>query len=143
MVNAVAPEMTETSAPRATRWRVWPGVVLIALFWTSYFVLNRLDLQMFVRFLVQAGVCALACLLFLIWWATNRSVPRRDRMVGFGALIAAIAFAKLAAHPSLGALLFIYAVPLSFSAWALWIMIARGCPAQLRRVGLVVALFGA
>jgi outer membrane protein assembly factor BamB len=141
MANAVAPEMTETSAPLTVRWRVWPGVVIIALFWASYFILNRLDLPMFFHFLIQSGICALSCLLFLIWWLTNRSVARRDRFFALGALIAAIVFAELAADRSLGALLFIYAVPLSFSAWALWILIARGYPAELRRVGLIIALF--
>jgi outer membrane protein assembly factor BamB len=143
MADAVAPVMTESSALPALRWRVWPGVVMISLFWVSYFILNRLDLPMFFHFLIQSGVCLLSCLIFLIWWLTNRSVARRDRFVGFGALIAAIVFAKLAADRSLGAMLFIYAVPLSFSAWALWLVIARSCPAQVRRVGLVAVLFGA
>jgi outer membrane protein assembly factor BamB len=138
---AAAPSVQETPSPVASPWRAWPGVIAIALYWAVFAVLEQLDMQMFPRFLAEAGSLLLACLVFLIWWMTNRSVSLRDRLLGVAALTIAIVLATLGAHKSLGPALYISAVPLAFSFWAVWLVVSRRASLRWRRIGLVAGLF--
>ena len=64
------------------RPRLWPAVVLIALFWVAFVLVGALEKPYFIGFLYGMAAPAVLLLLFSVWWWCNRRMPLGDRAYG-------------------------------------------------------------
>ena len=121
--------------------RVGPAVVLVGLLWISYVAVSWADVSMFVVFLARLAGCALLILLFSGWWFFNRRIGRAERLLGFGAAgLGGVVAALLSGEKAnlIGWLLL--SLPVVFTAWAAWLVVARRASARTRRLGLAAVL---
>jgi outer membrane protein assembly factor BamB len=127
-------ESAEPSKPVRTTF----AVVLIAIFWAFYATVGVLDFGNFPSFLMRFGAVALLLLVFLIWWLTNRSLPRKERWaVLLAAILGGVISLLLLRDPSViaPAVLF-YAVPVIITAMTAWLVVTSRSTPAWRRVGL-------
>jgi outer membrane protein assembly factor BamB len=114
------------------------AIVLIAIFWTFYATVGVLDLGNFPTFLMRFGAVALLLLVFLVWWLTNRSLPRKERWaVLLAAILGGVIALFVLRDPSViaPAVLF-YAVPIIITAMTAWLVVTRRSTPAWRRLGL-------
>src|SRR5262249_41097277 len=100
------PTMSATPAPpvppaAAKPVRLWPAVVLVALFWVGFFVMARLEKPYFVGFLYALASSGLFALFYLTWWWTRRRIPLAERLYGFILIVGGGVMAAMLSHPSL------------------------------------------
>ncbi len=128
-------------SPTARPVRVWPGVVLVALFWSVFFGVRVLDAPISTGFMSIMGAASLMTLLYLGWWLCNGTVRLAERVFDVGVLIVGLLIAGWFCHPSLGPIGLVFlGLPLAFSAWTLWLLVARRWSESTRRIGNVVVL---
>jgi outer membrane protein assembly factor BamB len=124
------------------RPRVWPAVVLIGLFWAFTLGCRWVEMPLFVRFMSQLLSVSLLLLLFTGWWLVNRRRGWVERILGLGAVASGGVAAAFLADRTLPVItLLLLAVPWVFTAWAVWLVVARGAGRLTRRLGLVAMLF--
>jgi outer membrane protein assembly factor BamB len=134
------------AAPAPAPPRVWPAVVLVGLYWVAFFVLGRLQdaaqVGMFALFLGSLASCVLLLLLFSVWWFLSGRVSRRDRLLVFGAAVACGVVAAVLSPAKDDALVpwLLLSLPVVFTAWAAWLLVARRVSARTRRLGLLAVL---
>lgn len=121
--------------------RLWLPISLIVLYWAIVVVTGVIDMPMFNRFMTRAGVLLVVGLIFLIWWTFNRRIAGRDRLLILAAALASLVLAKVLSHHTLGPFPIMYGLPLLFTAWAAWLVLARRAERRTWRLGLIVALF--
>ena len=126
---------------RAPRMRIWFPLTLVGLYWAYVGVSYVVEMPTFTRFLSQAGVLLGVALIFLIWWSFNRQIGRRDRLIVLAAAIASPIAGKLLSDKTLGPIAVFNGLPLLFTAWTLWLLLARRASHNLWRNGLIIALF--
>ena len=113
--------------------RLWPAVLILALFWTFTFVARQLDLITFVRFVSSMAASALVVLAYLIWWSANGRISRTNRLLGIVITIAGGVAAAAVCDKSYGPFgLMMFALPCVLTTATLWMLAARQIPA-LRR----------
>jgi outer membrane protein assembly factor BamB len=115
--------------------------VLIGLFWTSSFVCGWLELTTFERFAARMATIALLVLGFTIWWITNGHYRWIDRLLGISAMVGvgvATAFLTLDTFGPFA--LVLIGTPYVFTAWVLWLLVARKASAPTRRIGMLGAI---
>jgi outer membrane protein assembly factor BamB len=137
-----APERAAPPAP-AKAVRLWPALVLLALYWVAHFIVDPLQKPYFVGFLFNLGSAALLALLCLVWWWTNRRISLRDRLYGSLLIIFGGLIVEPFCHESIGWWgLLMTGLPVVLTAWALWTIMTRKFPPSWRRLGsvFVVAL---
>jgi outer membrane protein assembly factor BamB len=136
-------ERAETWQARAPR--VWPAVVLVGMYWALAFTLASLELTTFVRFISRMGVCALLIILFTVWWALNRRVSGTDRLLGLAVtFLGGVLAAPFCDLESIGVLGLVMAgLPLAFTVWTVWLVVARRLSARAWRLGLAAAVLAA
>lgn len=120
-------ESTSSGAPAiARRPRIWPGVVLVALYWAVAFGVGWAELPISTTFMSIAGALALLTLVFPIWWLTNGTFRGRDRLLVFAIMLAggAAACAAWQSGPAIFGGVF-SALPVVFTAWAGGLLMAR------------------
>jgi outer membrane protein assembly factor BamB len=121
--------------------RVWPALLFAGAFWTFKLVAPSLGLPIFVGFFSLLIACASFTLLFMIWWFTNGRVPGRERLLLFGLLVLVAFAAKQLSDPSIGLFcVLVYGLPVVFTAWALWFVVARRRSIAVQRWG-TLAIF--
>jgi outer membrane protein assembly factor BamB len=127
------------AAPRPMR--LWPGYLLIAIYWAVALGVGLFDLPIMISFMTSAGVGALVILLFTIWWLTNRTIRGRDRLLIFAALVlGAVACGAVSQKTlSTGGVLF-FGLPWALTAWIAWAAIARRLPPPVFRWGAIAAI---
>jgi outer membrane protein assembly factor BamB len=134
----------ESSDPAATsppRPRVWPALLIIALFWAARLLLASLDLPIFQRFMGTLAATAFLILAFLLWWSIDRRGRRGQRLVPVlawligGVLVGVLTFKSLGPMP-----LILTAMPWVFTAWAFWIVLARAASIQNPRLSLAAVI---
>jgi outer membrane protein assembly factor BamB len=131
-----APVRTEPAAPR-----VWPAVILVSLFWTSYLVFREIEISRFAGFLIRVATSLVIILLFSAWWLLNRRVGRAYRWQVFGVAVGGGVVAALLSNNSLGPIAWLMlSVPCVLTTWVVWLLISRSMPARVRQVGLPVAI---
>ena len=98
--------------------RIWPGVLLVAMYWAFVTALGRLDLEISTVFLSTMAASALLLLAFSTWWLTNGTIPRRERFVDFSLYALAGIAVGLLCDPSMGLIGLVFAgVPMVTTAW--------------------------
>jgi hypothetical protein len=134
---------TATNRPAATHStaRVWPGLLLVAIFWAVYTALGRAGLPVSTTFISRAGACALLTLLFALWWVTNRSVRMQERLLALTVLLVGGGLTVAVSRQTLGVIGVLYSgLPVVFTAWAIWLIVARRFSPGIQRVGLAVTV---
>jgi outer membrane protein assembly factor BamB len=132
----------QPAAEAVQRPRVWPAIVLVGLFWAFTLVCRWIEMPLFVRFMSQLISVSLLLLLFTGWWLVNRRRGWVERFLGLGAVAAGGVAAAFLADRTLPVItLLLLAVPWVFTAWAVWLLVARGAAPPLRRLGLLAVLF--
>src|SRR2546429_8589031 len=126
---------------RAARPRIWLPVAAIALYWAYVIVSSMLEMPMFPRFMSQMGAFGLVALIFLVWWLSNRRVTWADKLIVLAAVVASPILAKLVSDKTLGPFPIMNGLPLVFTGWALWMLLAQRARHGGWRGGLVVAVF--
>ncbi|HEY2894757.1 MAG TPA: PQQ-binding-like beta-propeller repeat protein [Pirellulales bacterium] len=132
------------SAPSAkpNAARVWPIVVLVGIYWAVMLALRLSEAPIYVLFMTSMAASLGLLLLVAGWWLTNGTLPRRERLVGFLALVLGGIAAGILCDPSVGPMGLIFSgIPFVLTAWAVWLVVARHNE-PLRRVGLVLLTLG-
>jgi len=128
-------------APPESRPRIWPGILLVILFWGFTLLWNQLDITTFTRFLVAMGARGLLLLAFVIWWLTNRRISRRDRWMVFGVLVVGGVVARLLSDRGLNIIAWlIMAVPIVLSVWAGALLLTNWHWARARRTVVIAGI---
>jgi outer membrane protein assembly factor BamB len=131
------------TVPAASRSvRIWPAVLMVALFWVFWVAHYVIPMDAGTRFLSRMAANALLLLGFLIWWLSRSSIRWSDRLLAVGLWIVGTVVAVKLADKSLGDL---FSMTLSSSvlvmtAWTLWVWVSRGMSAQAQRAGFCAAL---
>jgi outer membrane protein assembly factor BamB len=132
----------KTQPATAARPRAWPALVLVGLFWASFVAFDVVPVSIFVLFLSRLAGCVLLLLLFSAWWLFfNRRVPRAERWLTFGtAIVGGVAAALVSGEGAnlIGWLLL--SLPVVFTAWAAWLLLARWMSPAVRCLGLVAVV---
>jgi outer membrane protein assembly factor BamB len=132
---------TEDMAKPAPPPRVWPAVVLIALYWTFILGLGRLDLPIFAIFMSTVAASALLTLLFSIWWLSNRTITGKERLFVFLVFVGGAVAASVFSDPSVGPMgVIFFGIPIVFSAWLVALIVTRGRSSAARRWGLAAVV---
>jgi outer membrane protein assembly factor BamB len=142
VIPAAPPEQprSDVTPPPAVP-RVWPAVVLVGLYWAVFLTLRSLELPIFVRFLSALGTWGLLTIAFVTWWLTNRRLSLADRFLAFGVAVLGGALAGWLCDPSLGAFgMLLAAMPWVFTAWTVWMVLARRLSPRPRLLGLTAVL---
>jgi outer membrane protein assembly factor BamB len=140
--HAVSPVSSEVDNPPAAspRPRLWLPLTLIALYWAYVAVSTAIDMPTFTRFMSQSAALLVVMLVFITWWVFNRRVARRDRLLVLVAAVASVVLGQWLSHKSLGPLPVMYGLPILFTAWCVWLLIARRAAHRLWRGGLIAVL---
>jgi hypothetical protein len=132
-----APERATTAATP----RVWPVLILLALYWPASLALRWSDLPMFVRFMSMLGTCALLLLLFVGWWLAASRVRWLLRFAALGAwFLGGAAAAALVGDPQMAFGWLLFTLPWGLTIWAAWMVLARWVPPGARASGLFAVI---
>ena len=138
-----ADEQTTSAQPSAPPRppRIWPGLLLVAAFWSFVFAISLPELPISTAFLSRAGATALLTLLFPIWWLAHRSTRLADRLWGMGAAVVGGAAAIMLSQKTLGTFGVLFSgLPVVFTAWAAWLFVARKRSPRIQRAGMIATI---
>src|ERR1051326_2111785 len=127
------------------RFRLWPGIVAVALQWIGWFVVPAVlpwSQAPFIGLLV--GV--LGGLAILLWWLLFSRAPWVERIGAPVLIVGAVILTKRVVHPSIaggamGMLLYVYAIPVFGLALVAWAVVTRRFTAAARRLAVVKRRF--
>src|SRR5687768_11622921 len=138
-----AADQSTTPAPAHTseKPRLWLPLTIVALYWAVVAATYAIDIPIFYRFLVQSFVLLGVILVFVVWWCFNRRIKLGDRLAALAAAGASPVLAMLISHPTLGPFPVFSGLPILFTAWALWLLVARNARRGVWKSGLIVLLF--
>jgi outer membrane protein assembly factor BamB len=140
------PSATGDTPPVPASLRVWPAIVVLALFWMFQYANRTLELSMFARFMSQLVVYGIVLLWFLVWWLTRRAIRWRERLLAMGMVLLAGVGTWLVADPSFKAFgIFMSTFPFVVTAWIAWLAVARRMSPAVQRAGFclaILAIFG-
>jgi outer membrane protein assembly factor BamB len=130
---AAAPLTAQAQPPR-----LWPGFVLLGLFWAAFVAAYQLDLSTPTRFFSRLGAAILLNLAMLIWWWSRRRVSWTDKAIGFLIVAGAGAVAAFAVHWTVGPFgLIMMALPSVLTTGLAWLLLTRRSSAAVQRTGLL------
>jgi outer membrane protein assembly factor BamB len=133
------PRSDETRPPAVAR--VWPAVMLVVLYWAAFAAIHYLEMSIFARFLLTLASQGLLIIAFTTWWLTNGRIRLAHRLAAFGAAVLGGLVAGWLCDASLGVFgMLLLALPYVFTAWTLWLLLARALSPRPRLLGLVAVL---
>jgi hypothetical protein len=138
-----APSQPRASLPAAPErvLRIWPAVLMVALYWAIVTVIGQTDREIYVIFLTSMAASALLLLAFSGWWMTRKAVGMRERLIGLLALWGGMIVAGLASDASVGVIGLVFVgLPVVLTAWLAWLAFARNRSPSLRRWGSVAVM---
>jgi outer membrane protein assembly factor BamB len=127
-ITGIAPSTpVEQVLPEAARPpRLWPAVILVALFWLGHFIMGAVDKLYFYGFLYGMAAAALLTLAYFIWWWTNRRIRLAERFYGFAVIVGVGAVVGPFCHPSIGVFgLLTTGLPFVLTIWTVWQLLAE------------------
>ena len=137
-------EPSESSTERRPL-RLWPGVLIVALQWLIRFVVPIVapDTLMYA---VLAGLVGGVAV--VIWWLFFSRAAVAERLGGIALMVLAMFVTPYILHESvatgnMGAMFFIYAIPVLSLAFVVWAVATRNLADGPRRMTMAVAIFGA
>src|SRR6266571_5312341 len=118
---------SNAAAPASRPLRVWPAVVMVALFWAFWVAHYVIPMDAGTRFISRMAMNALLLLGFLIWWLSRSAISWRDRLIAIALWIAGTWAAVKLADKSLADP---FAMVLSTSSlvvttWTAWVWLGR------------------
>jgi outer membrane protein assembly factor BamB len=128
--------------PAERRPRLWPGVVLVALYWAVLKLPGFIDAEPMTQFMIVFFGSMAVPALFALWWLFFSRVRWADRFLGLLACALVGGASFFLSHPSFqktgmfGPLF--YVLPVVTTGWVLWLFVARSLSRQVRVAGLVV-----
>ena len=131
--------MTQIDTAGTTRpLRLWPGVAAVVLQWLLWFVVPAVapDAGLVGLF---GGIffCGLAV---LAWWLFLSRAPWPDRLGAVVLMVLAVIAAKPLVHPSIAALLYVFAIPMMGLALVSSLVASRGCSINTRRMAMLALI---
>jgi outer membrane protein assembly factor BamB len=120
---------------------MWLPVALVALFWAVYMIPTIVDLPIFAQFFTSVIATLVLTIVFGLWWLLTKKVTRSERLWGLAALLLGAVVAVAVSQQTLqtvGALLF--GLPVTFTVWALWLVVGSLVSANVRTIGLVAVI---
>lgn len=144
-IETTSPTVSGSSMPAPAAairpMRVWPAVVLIVAFWAVWALPHFVDMTISSQFFTSFIPAVLLCLLFSIWWLTNRRIRLADRLIGFGALACGCWLAARLSDPSIGLFtLLIFGLPVGLTLWTAWLILGGKRSATVRKWGAALAM---
>lgn len=134
------PPLIDEAKPNSPRLRLRVPLAVMVIYWSLIAITYLIDIPTFNRFIIHAGALLLIILTFLIWWSFNRRVTLRDRLHILGAAIVAPVLAALLADNTMGPITIFNSLPILFTAWALWLLVAQTAPRRLWKTGLITII---
>jgi hypothetical protein len=117
-------ERGATPAPRPLR--LWPAVLMLALFWLFNLVNQMLSMSGGVRFVLRIAAIGLLLIAFSTWWLSRRALSWRERLLVPAVFLLGAVAALAIAHPSINAgSMLLVALPLIFTAGTLWLLLCQ------------------
>lgn len=108
------------------RIRVWPALLLVAVYWIFQVVVGLSDVGMYPLFMSKAFGALGLLIVFLVLWLTNGTLPWRVRFLGLGLFVGALLLGILAAHKSFEPFGYMMTtVPWAITAWTAWMAVSR------------------
>jgi outer membrane protein assembly factor BamB len=153
--RGLAPSFTPAATPPADRRpRLWPGVVIVALYWAVLkgpgWVMSNgwLELKPDILFMVMGFGSMILALLFALWWLFFSRARWTERLFGLLACAVIGVVAHRWFHPKLQGrdpmevifTLSFHVLPVVTTGWVLWLLVARSMRRPVRMAGLVGAL---
>ncbi len=139
--NSTPPPGGSSSSPPKPAPRLWPGVLLVALFWGLVLGLRFADPAISTSFISTMAASALLGLGFGIWWLSNRRISWVSRLSGLAAMVLGGVVAYVLSDPSVGGLgLMLFGVPMALSGWVAWLLVSRNRSESTQRLGQVVVV---
>ncbi len=129
-----------TAASSERRARLWPGVVLVSLFWVAFVVVGGLDKYYFTGFLYAMAAPATLVLLFSIWWWRSRRIPLADRTGGYLLVLGTGLAVAPFCHKSVWFALPTLGMPLALTVLTAWMLVIRWIGFAWKRLGLLILL---
>jgi outer membrane protein assembly factor BamB len=121
--------------------RVWPMVVFLAAFWAFLYWNYTAELAMLTRFMSRMVAYVILLLVFLGWWLTRRAIRYRTRLAAVVTVVLLLIMAGLLSHHTVdGFALVLFSVPVVFTVWTLWLLLARRSSATFQRAGFLLAM---
>ncbi len=138
---ASPPAASSNKAAAGRAIRVGPIVLLLAAFWVFLYANYHSEMDMSTRFFTRMVAMGILLLAFLAWWLTRRGIRWRDRWLAVAVWVAAIVAASLIADPTMNLFAMVLtSLPFVLTAWAVWIVVARGFSPPVQRVGFLLVL---
>jgi outer membrane protein assembly factor BamB len=135
--DAPTPPESAVAPPRP---RLWPAVVLVALFWVAFVVVGALEKPYFIGFLYAMAAPAVLVLLFSIWWWCNRRIPFADRVYGCLLVVAGGVAVAPFCDKSIQFGLATVGLPVALTLLTLWLLVVQQTGSAGKRLALLVLL---
>jgi outer membrane protein assembly factor BamB len=115
--------------------------VIVGLYWTFDLSVLAMELPMFARFLSGLASCAMLTVFFTVWWLTNRHIGRADRLLVLATAVLGGVAASVLSPAKVGVMAWLLlSLPVVFTAWTVWLAVARKASPLTRRNGLLAVL---
>src|SRR5437868_4266671 len=131
--NSTLPTITSP----AVRPRLWPGVILAAVYWLACSVVYLFFKGTFTQFLTLFWTPFLVAAGTIAWILFFSRLPWVNRFWILGCLLAGGLLAGFAYHKSMMFGLFMSAMPMAITAVVLWLIITRGARSGLGGGGVL------
>ncbi len=122
------------------RPRLWPALVLLAVYWSAHFVVAAIDKPYFYGFLYSMAAPAFLLILFSTWWWTNRRIPLANRLYGCVVVILTGAAVVPLCDSSLWFGLPTDGLPRALTILTLWTLLVSWTGFAWNRLGLLLVL---
>jgi outer membrane protein assembly factor BamB len=131
----------ESKAMPASRLRVWPAVVMLAIFWAFLYANHTFEMTMFGRFLSRMAGYGVLLVAFLGWWLSRSAVRWRDRLLAIVVVAVIYVIACWLSDKSMDPFaIFMSAFPIVFTVWTAWLLVSRSASPIVQRAGFCAAM---
>lgn len=141
----VAPPDNQVTAARLRAPRLWPALVLIAIYWIGFVAVTQIStVSPFMKFMYSFWAPMAIAALLIVWWLVFSRLAVLDRVWGIvwltaGGLAANALAHKTVATPPVPVGLLVWALPVALTAVVVWLVVARGAATWSARAGVVAA----
>ncbi|MEX2112970.1 MAG: PQQ-binding-like beta-propeller repeat protein, partial [Pirellulales bacterium] len=127
--------------PAAPALRVWPAVLIVAVFWAGYVALMASDMVISLSFMSLVGLWLVCSLALVGWWLTRRQLSWSERLAAVAVAVLGATLCALVSREALGVMNAVFfGFPLVWTAWVGWLLFSRNASERTRRAGLLVAI---
>src|SRR5262245_13907916 len=141
---AAAAGLARPTPPAEPRPRLWPGVVLVVLYWLLLTVPGRVASGTMAPFMITYFGSMIVPVAFAGWWLFASRIRWTERLLVLLACAVIGAGAFLLFHPTLRTVgvagLSLYVLPVVTTGWVVWLLITPFLSWPVRRAGLLVVL---